>query len=104
MSKPLTTKQQYWLDHITAAQKAGLSLSEYAAQHHLSLKRLYNWRWTFSKQTPMPKPPMARFVKMLPPVASASINDLAVVAILPNGVRLHFAALTPTVLAMLHTC
>ena len=104
MSKPLTTKQQYWLDHINAAQQCGQSLSDYAAQHHLSLKRLYNWRWKFSKQTPSLRSQKTAFVKMLPPVAPASVNDIPVVAILPNGVRLQFAALTPAVLAMLQSC
>jgi hypothetical protein len=104
MSKPLTAKQQYWFDHLNAAQQQSQPLSVYAGQHNLSLKRLYNWRWKFSKQTPSPTSQKTAFVKMLPPVASTSTHDVPVAAILPNGVRLQFAALTPSLLAMLQQC
>lgn len=104
MSKPLTTKQRYWFDHIAAAQQNAQSLSDYAAQHNLSLKRLYNWRWKFSKQTPAPALKKSAFVKMLPPTVSTPSNEMAVAAILPNGVRLQFTTLTPTLLAMLQQC
>jgi len=44
MSKPLTVKQQFWFDHISAAQASAHPLSDYAAEHNLSVKALYNWR------------------------------------------------------------
>ena len=104
MSKPLTAKQQYWFNHLNAAQQQSQPLSVYAAQHNLSLKRLYNWRWKFSKQTLAPTLKKSAFVKMLPPVVSTPSNEMAVAAILPNGVRLQFTALTPSLLAMLQQC
>jgi hypothetical protein len=107
MPKPLTAKQQYWFDHITAAKQQSLALSAYAAQHNLSLKRLYNWRWRFSKMispAPAATHKQSAFVKVLPPVTSTPGNDGAVVAMLPNGIRLQFTALTPALLAMLQQC
>ena len=51
----LTDKQRYWLNHIAAADidtthypaaySQYLSLTQYATQHNLSLKALYNWHW-----------------------------------------------------------
>ena len=104
MSKPLTLKQQYWFDHITAAQQNSQALSDYAAQHNLSTKALYNWRWKFStkKQTASPNKPT--FIKMIPSPASISISDAPIVAILPNGIRLQLSALTPALLSMLRQC
>jgi hypothetical protein len=104
MSKPLSAKQQYWFDHIATAQQNAQSLSAYAAQHNLSLKRLYTWRWTFTKRTPSHALKKSAFVKILPPITSTPINDASVAAILPNGVRLQFSALTPALLAMLQQC
>ena len=44
-NKPLTEKQRYWMNHITTAQSQNLSLSQYASEHSLPLKALYNWHW-----------------------------------------------------------
>ena len=42
--KPMTAKQRYWLEHITAADASDGTLSEYAAEQDLSLKSLYGWK------------------------------------------------------------
>lgn len=102
MPKPLTVKQQYWFDHIAAAQHNSQSLSDYAAQHNLSLKALYNWRWTFSKNSHKSSTKKTAFVKIIPPIISA--NEESAIVVLPNGIRLQFAALTPALLAMLLQC
>ena len=102
MPKPLTAKQQYWFDHIAAAQRNSQSLSDYATQHNLSLKALYNWRWTFSKKTHDRAPKKTAFVKIIPPVIS--VNEEPTIVVLPNGIRLQIAALTPALLAMLLQC
>jgi hypothetical protein len=44
-SRQPTDKQRYWFNHITAAHSQNLSLAQYATQHNLSLKALYNWHW-----------------------------------------------------------
>lgn len=41
----LTTKQQYWLNHITAAKQSKQAMSAYAVQHNLCVKALYSWKW-----------------------------------------------------------
>lgn len=104
MPKSLTAKQQYWFDHITAAQHNSQSLSDYAVQHNLSIKALYNWRWMLSKRIEKPTPKKSAFVKILPPASSARAREESTVVILPNGIRLQFSALTPSLLTMLLQC
>lgn len=105
MQKLLTVKQQFWFNHITAAQSNGQSLSAYAAIHQLNVKALYNWRWTFSKHdlsTPAKNNP---FIKIIAPsVSTPTSNPTPIIATLPNGVRLQFDVLTPDVLALLRSC
>lgn len=103
MSKPLTVKQQFWFDHISAAQASAQPLSDYAAEHNLSVKALYNWRWTFSKTN------LALTKKQNPFVKIAAIKNVAVqhiviapvIVTLPNGVSVQLPALTPELLVML---
>ena len=45
----LSKKQQFWLNHIQQAHKTQLSLTDYAKQHSLDLKRFYNARSEFKK-------------------------------------------------------
>lgn len=107
MSKLLTTKQQYWFDHITAAQQYGQSLSVYAAQHQLSLKALYRWRWRLAQLhnvSPQAVSTPRDFIQVLPPDLPSRQDQTPVVVLLRNGVRVQFAALTPAVLAMLQQC
>ncbi|MDZ7925348.1 MAG: hypothetical protein U5M23_15125 [Marinagarivorans sp.] len=104
MQKPLTTKQQFWLDHITAAQHNGQSLSDYAADHDLNLKALYNWRWTFSKRDLHSSAKNSSFVKIVPPTNIPAVVHPPIIAMLPNGVRLQFEVLTTDILALLRTC
>lgn len=40
----LTTKQQFWFDHVQAASASQGSVAAYAAQHNLSSKALYAWK------------------------------------------------------------
>ena len=42
--KPITAKQRYWLEHVTAADASDGTLSEYAAEQDLPLKSLYGWK------------------------------------------------------------
>ena len=46
----LTEKQQYWLGHIKACERAGDAMSAYARKHNLDKKRFYNWKWLLAKQ------------------------------------------------------
>ena len=40
----LTTKQQFWLNHIQNAEKFDGSLNQYAIQHDLKRQDIYRWR------------------------------------------------------------
>ena len=100
MTKQLTTKQRYWLDHIRAAQRSGSSYSRYAASHDLNLKALYNWRMVLCrkgllesaspsfvelKAEPNPTPPQFHS-GVVPSHCWAKVR-------LPNGVTLELSAL-----------
>jgi hypothetical protein len=89
----LTQKQAQWLAHIHSADQAGMSLSAYAEQHNLSLKRLYNWRWHLRKQghyiDQATKPSAsAGFVEVRTCAPTTSLPP-SIRAHLPNGVRLE---------------
>lgn len=104
MQKTLTDKQQFWFDHISAAQHSGQSLSVYAAIHQLNLKALYNWRWTFSKRDMSAPAKKTSFIKVQPPSNRLTSSSAPIIATLPNGIRLQFDVLTPEVLALLRSC
>ena len=104
MQKPLTAKQQFWFDHISAAQRNGQSLSDYAAIHQLNLKALYNWRWTFSKRDKSLPAKGGAFIKIVHPTNAPISIQSPIIATLPNGVQLQFDVLTHDVLAMLRSC
>lgn len=40
-SRPLTTRQKHWLDHLTAAAASKGTLVDYAKTHQLTAKHLY---------------------------------------------------------------
>jgi hypothetical protein len=43
-SRPLTTRQKHWLDHLTAAADSKGTLVDYARGHQLKPKHLYQWK------------------------------------------------------------
>jgi len=47
---PLTTKQQYWLDHLLACERSGQSMKDYAEQHGLSTSAFYAWKKTLRRK------------------------------------------------------
>lgn len=104
MQKPLTAKQQYWFDHISAAQRNGQSLSAYAEAHQLNIKALYNWRWTFSKRELKQPATQTSFVKVLPPSKVANSIQAPIIVTLQNGVRLQFDEFTSDIMALLRAC
>ncbi len=83
-----TDRQQYWLNHIKAADASQGTLVAYAAAHDLKVKDLYQWKTTLSRRGLLPvKAAKRAFVPVATspaaPAASCSIS-------LPNGVRLQF--------------
>lgn len=102
-NKSLTAKQQYWSDHIHSAQSKGLSLADYALEYKIPLASLYKWRWYLSKKNCLNQSSTSAFVKVVP-TQPIEPKSTAIVAILPNGVRLELPALTTTLLALLQQC
>lgn len=88
-TQAITDRQQYWLDHIRAADESEGSLVAYAAAHDLKVKHLYQWKtalarrgvWPVKANKPAFVPVKARSTSA--PAMSCSIS-------LPNGVRLQF--------------
>jgi hypothetical protein len=39
--KPLTERQRFWLQHLQAAEQAGVRLSDYAEREGLSVQAIY---------------------------------------------------------------
>jgi hypothetical protein len=98
----LTTKQQYWLSHITAVQQSKQTISVYAAQHNLCVKALYSWKWQLKKlNIPVAKNENP-FIKItVSEIPSATISGIDVKVILPNGIALQLPQLTAETLSML---
>ena len=46
----ITERQQYWLNHIKAADASEGTLVAYAAAHDLKVKDLYQWKTTLSRR------------------------------------------------------
>jgi len=107
MSEILTPKQAQWLDHIQAAQASGLSFKDYAKQHKLDLKALYNWKSTFVGKGIIspPTPNKKSFVKVKMPSSAVATTQAAsskaVTVTLPSGVMLELPELTPETLRLL---
>lgn len=94
----LTKTQRYWLDHIQQAHASGQGLSDYAAQHRLRLKALYQYRWLFRKRGVLDerKQTMA-FVKVRP---AAVPQPAPVIVHFPNGIRVELTDPGPALSAL----
>ena len=105
MQKSLTNKQQFWFNHVIAAESCSLPLSAYAAQHNLSAKSLYNWRWKFTQQKSASIKKQNSFIKMVAPTNPTpkmdSATDQITQATLPNGIVLVMPKITSEILSML---
>ncbi len=86
--KPRTVKQQYWLNHLQAANNAGVSLSQYAKTHKLKLKALYNWRWTFRQHGLIKTSNQQRFVQV---IKKKSVEDAVCLVPTTHNIRVIFA-------------
>ncbi len=87
MSKTvITERQQYWLDHVQAADTFNGTLVEYAKVEGLKVKDLYQWKTLLTRRGfiagKMDKP------KAFIPVQNIA-NSAQAVLVLPNGVRIE---------------
>jgi hypothetical protein len=92
-SRPLTVRQQFWLEHLQAWEASGNSLREYAREHGLSISGLYSARRWFKVNAQRPRPdavPVRPTTPTLVPVRLraplAPSNTPAMRVCLPTGV------------------
>jgi len=80
----ITERQQYWLDHLKAAQDSDSTLVQYAEANSLKVKDLYQWKTALTKRGFWARPPSG-FVSV-----SSSAPRSVCSLVLPNGFRLEF--------------
>jgi len=51
MNEVLTEKQQFWFEHLEAADHSGLSIADYAKANSLKAQTLYQWRSTLKSRS-----------------------------------------------------
>ena len=86
----LSAKQQQMLKHIQRANDQGQSLSEYAKQHDLNKKALYNYHWMLRKKGLLEastEPPA--FVKVTPAPRPKSAAGVTWRIYFPNGIHVQ---------------
>lgn len=89
-TKPLTHRQRYWLEHLSAAAKTDGSLVNYAKTHQLAVAQLYVWksRLTTLGHWPVTSPANeSGFVRVAAVCVSSPATTVNV--LLPNGLRLE---------------
>jgi hypothetical protein len=47
---PLTTKQQFWFDHLRTCERSGQTMKDYAQHHGLSISAFYAWKKTLRRK------------------------------------------------------
>ena len=86
---PITQRQQYWLDHIQAAETFGGSIADYARSEGLKPKELYSWKGILARRGLLGTDAAAEskigFVRLVAPS-----RPLGMSLVLPNGVRLEW--------------
>ena len=79
-------RQQFWLDHIRAAEAGGGTMADYAAAHDLKVGALYEWRRKLRRQGILPgKSVKGGFVPVRGSLAGCTVT-------LRNGVQVQIAA------------
>jgi len=86
---PITERQQYWLDHIRAAESFDGSIADYARSAGLKPKELYSWKGILARRGLLSVPAAGEagggFVRVIAPS-----RPLGMSLVLPNGVRLEW--------------
>ena len=100
MQPSLSTKQQYWKDHIEQALSEKTSLTGYAKRHNLDPQALYNYKSLLQKKGVLPQSAGA-FAKVCISPQPGATRSSPVRARLPNGVILELPSVTTDVLASL---
>jgi hypothetical protein len=85
---PITERQQYWLDHIQAADAFDGSIADYARSEGLKPKELYSWKGILARRGLLDRQPAETnggFVRVIAPARPMGMS-----LVLPNGVRLEW--------------
>jgi len=93
-SKPITERQQHWLDHLNSAAANGSSLVEYAKLRELKAKDLYAWK---TRLINLGHLPASRKQRGFVPVVSMG-NAASATLVMPNGFRLELQGRVDSVL------
>ena len=92
MSEPpeisLTEHQRYWLKHVRACEVSGKRITEYATEHGLGVRAMYDGKRALVKKGVLPRTHVSRFqrARVVDPVVSSEWRIQ-----LPNGVSVTFA-------------
>lgn len=86
-SEVITERQQYWLDHIQAADAFNGTRVEDAKVEGLKVKELYQWKTILMKRGFLAQPEPSAFVAVREAVCSSKPTQAALV--LPNGARIE---------------
>jgi hypothetical protein len=86
---PLTEKQLFWLEHIQACSKSGLTMKAYAQANDLSVSAFYAWKKTLRGKSVIENPHSDE----LPVFRKAVVSDNSfgrARVLLPSGLVLEF--------------
>ncbi len=86
--RPLTERDRHWLEHIRACEASGQRMSDYAAEHGLEVRALYDGKRTLVKKGVLPRTHQNRFqrARMVDPAVGGEWRIH-----LPNGVSVTFS-------------
>ena len=97
----LTEHQRYWLEHVRACESSGKRITEYAADHGLAVRAMYDGKRALVKKGVLPRTHATRFqrARVLDPAAGSEWRIQ-----LPNGVSVAFSGSvdTTTLTTVLH--
>jgi hypothetical protein len=86
----LTEHQRYWLKHVRACEASGKRITEYAMDHGLGVRAMYDGKRAQVKKGVLPRTHTTRFqrAQVIDPVIGSEWRIQ-----LPNGVAVAFAGL-----------
>jgi len=84
----LTEHQRYWLNHVQACEASGKRITEYATDHGLGVRAMYDGKRALVKKGVLPRTRATRFqrARVVDPVMGSEWRIQ-----LPNGVSVTFA-------------
>ena len=84
----LTEHQRYWLTHVRACEASGKRITEYATEHGLGVRAMYDGKRALVKKGVLPRTHTTRFqrAQVVDQVAGSEWRVQ-----LPNGVSVAFA-------------